>query len=546
MLIFCRARKQCEELAKDLPALLEEAGVLQGKNAPERVGYFHAGMDADDRNEVYSRFKSQDEDPIYILCATKAFGMGMDIPNIHYIVHLSPPNVLEDYLQEVGRAGRNEAMYQRVGFSDDNPIPTVCLFSREDIRQAREQLRQSMLSWKNLEEIRVTIMGYISNIQSIDATKKRPIVVPNTLWSSSHYDYEYTGFKLGEYWLERTKRIKMGYLSPAHISITLLTKTIDDSSLLSTAEDATTKRIFKHLLSLSKEKQNDTIQVSLQRLSGDLSIHSTRVLDGLIRCSKLKCLTINQETKCRIANTRYDEVPYLLQNPDKELAFHVILDAAEKILDDNTLNQERTYFNKEIRQFIDMTPLEDMLKERSEEDGKVVVKVRHHMPWYDEDDKDRNKGLSLASSYKKDLMGKRFRQIFSTLLDIIPDVRCKSYIDRETKSVKQSILVERNTWREFLPEFKQDCLRTLEYIFNLQQNNTHILKWAEAINELELDKKGFIYFENILRYLFGMAYVAADPLLPTGVEVYTTEFSEQPLLENTEGGEQRLRGQKGF
>ena len=534
MLIFCRTRKQCEELAKDLPALLEEAGVLQEKDAPDRVGYFHAGMDADDRNEVYSRFKSQDEDPIYILCATKAFGMGMDIPNIHYIVHLSPPNVLEDYLQEVGRAGRNEAMYQKVGFSEKNQIPTVYLFSCEDIRQAREQLRQSMLSWKNLEEIRGTIMEYISKIQSIGATRERPIVVPNTLWSSSPYDYEYTGFKLGEYWLERTKRIKMGYLSPAHITITLLKKTIDDSPLLSSTEAATTKRLFKYLLSDSQEKGNNSIQVSVQKLASDLSIHSTRVLDELIKCSKFKWLSIDQQTKCRIANTRYDEAPYLLQNPDKKLAFHVIIDAAEKILQDNTTAKERTYSNKEIRQFIDLTPLESILKKVEMRSEGKVVEVRYYMPWYNEDDKDRNKGLSLASSYKKDLMGKRFRQIFSTLLDIIPDVRCKSYIDRESKSVRQSILVEKNTWRDFLPEFEQDCLRTLKYIFDLHQKNTHILKWAEAINDLGLDKKGFIYFENVLRYLFSMAYIASDPLLPTGVEVYTTDISEQPLFDDTD------------
>ena len=87
------------------------------------------------------------------------------------------------------------------------------------------------------------------------------------------------------------------------------------------------------------------------------------------------------------------------------------------------------------------------------------------MPWYNDEDKNRNMGLSVAKNYKKDLMGKRFRQIFATLLDIIPDVKCKSYIDREAKCVKQSILIEKNSWKEFLPEFKNDCLKVLKYIF---------------------------------------------------------------------------------
>ena len=149
---------------------LQKVGVLKSSNANQSVGFFHAGMDGDDREETYTRFKDE-SDPLYILCATKAFGMGMDIPNIHYIVHLMPPSVMEDYLQEVGRAGRNEDMYKAVGFSADNPIPTVCLCSKDDIKKAREQLLQNMLSWKNLEEIRVAINSYISHIQQLEKTK---------------------------------------------------------------------------------------------------------------------------------------------------------------------------------------------------------------------------------------------------------------------------------------------------------------------------------------------------------------------------------------
>lgn len=532
MLVFCKTRNQCEELAATLPSLLVKEGVLQERDASDRVGYFHAGLDSDDRDDAYQRFKSED-DPIYILCSTKAFGMGMDIPNIHYVVHLSPPNVLEDYLQEVGRAGRKKEMYQMVGFSENNPIPTVCLYSPEDIRRSREQLLQSMLSWKNLEEIRQEVLNYISNIQSFEKTKEIPVVVPNTLWSSSPYDFEHTDFKLGEYWLERMKRIKMGYLSPAHITIAIKEKDVSNSPLLSSRDGETTRKVFECLLRLSEDRGSDTIQVSLQKIAGDLSIHPTKVLNELITCAKFKLLEINQEVRCRISNIRRDEVPYLLNHPRVDLSFHVIINAAEKILEDNTLNKEKTYFDKEIRQFMDMSSLDNILKKVVKTSSDGTSETRYYMPWYNEDDKKMNKGLSIAKNYKKDLMGKRFRQIFATLLDIIPDVKCKSYIDREAKSVKQSIIVEKNTWKQFLPEFEKDCLKTLEYIYHLQNSNNQTINWADTINHLKMEQKGFAYFENVLRYLSGMAYIASDNLLPTGIEVYTTDISEQPILEDT-------------
>ena len=204
-----------------LSAELAERGILDKSVASESIGYFHAGMDGDDREETYKRFKDE-ADPLYILCATKAFGMGMDIPNIHYVVHLMPPSVMEDYLQEVGRAGRNKMMYEEVGFSAENPIPTLCLCSKEDLKKAKEQLLQSSISWKNLEEIRETIVSYITRIQTVETTREKPVVLPNTLWARNQFDFDFTDFRIGLYWLERMNRIKMGYLSSAHINVTLL------------------------------------------------------------------------------------------------------------------------------------------------------------------------------------------------------------------------------------------------------------------------------------------------------------------------------------
>lgn len=540
MLVFCKTRNQCEEMSLLLADELHKAGILSKELSTQAIGYFHAGMDGDDREETYTRFKD-DNDPLYILCATKAFGMGMDIPNIHYIIHLMPPSVMEDYLQEVGRAGRNKKMYIDAGFSESNPIPTLCLCSKDDIKKAKEQLLQSTLSWKNLEEIRVAINSYIKKIQSIDKTKEYPVVVPNTLWANGQFDHDFTDFKIGQYWLERMGRIKMGYLSPAHINITIL----DNNSVgsnggtleerikrFSTSRSATyASAILIELRLIQREQKNSNIQVSIQRLAANLSMPLAKLLDCLIWCEKHKIIRIEQETRCHIAFTRLSEVSYMLGWNSHEVAFHVILNATRLLLQNNGLKLEKNYTLSDIHRFIkNSDTLEDIVKNVTKTDEDGNQSTEKYMTWYDENDKQKNKGLSIAQSYHDDLYKKRLRQVIS-LLEIIPDVKVQSFIDTRKKCVLQSVIVEKDTWKKFLRDFQTDCLKTLEYINKCPST---IIRWSDAIVELGFENKGFVYFESLLRYLKGMAYISTDALLPTGIEIYTTDNSEEVIFENVE------------
>lgn len=540
MLVFCKTRNQCEEMSLLLADELHKVGILSKESSTQAIGYFHAGMDGEDREEIYNRFKD-DNDPLYILCATKAFGMGMDIPNIHYIIHLMPPGVMEDYLQEVGRAGRNKKMYIDAGFSESNPIPTLCLCSKDDIKKAKEQLLQSTLSWKNLEEIRVAINSYITKIQPIDKTKEYPVVVPNTLWANGQFDYDFTDFKIGQYWLERMGRIKMGYLSPAHINITILDnnsvgsnkETLEDRiKRLSTSRSAThASAILVELRLIQKEQQNSNIQVSIQKLAANLSMPSAKLLDCLIWCEKLNIIRIEQETRCHIAFTRLSEVSYMLGRNSHEVAFHIILNATRLLLQNNGLKLEKIYTLSDIHRFIKKSDtLEDIVKNVTKTDEDGNQSTEKYMTWYNENDKQKNKGLSIAQSYHDDLYKKRLRQVIS-LLEIIPNVKVQSFIDTKKKCVLQSVIVEKDTWKEFLRDFQADCLKTLEYINKCPST---IIRWSDAIVELGFENKGFVYFESLLRYLNGMAYISTDALLPTGIEIYTTDNSDEVIFENVE------------
>lgn len=96
-IIYTSSRKETEKLANTLNRLAHLLNI-----GP--VGYYHAGMTAEQRLLTQQSFI---ENKLRILVATTAFGMGIDKPDICFVVHYHPPATLEGYFQEIGRAGRS-------------------------------------------------------------------------------------------------------------------------------------------------------------------------------------------------------------------------------------------------------------------------------------------------------------------------------------------------------------------------------------------------------------------------------------------------------
>ncbi len=91
-IIYCRSRKRAEELAQQLRS--------RGLNALA----YHAGLEAEIRRAVESRFRSE---PGLVVVATVAFGMGIDRSDVRFVIHAETPDSADAYLQESGRAGRD-------------------------------------------------------------------------------------------------------------------------------------------------------------------------------------------------------------------------------------------------------------------------------------------------------------------------------------------------------------------------------------------------------------------------------------------------------
>ena len=113
-IVYCGTRAKTETLAQALTA----AGHLS-------LAY-HAGLDADERRRVETAFQREDG---LIVVATVAFGMGIDKPDIRWVMHADLPKSIEGYYQEIGRAGRDGARAE-----------TLTLYGADDIRMRRAQI----------------------------------------------------------------------------------------------------------------------------------------------------------------------------------------------------------------------------------------------------------------------------------------------------------------------------------------------------------------------------------------------------------------------
>ncbi|KJG00775.1 ATP-dependent DNA helicase RecQ [Photobacterium angustum] len=140
-IIYCNSRKKVEQISEKL----RDKGI--------RAEAYHAGLDHIERANVQEAFQRDD---IHIVVATVAFGMGINKPNVRYVVHFDIPRNIESYYQETGRAGRDGLPAEALMFYDPSDLAWLrrCLDEKEEGQQ------------KDVERHKLHAMGAFAEAQT--------------------------------------------------------------------------------------------------------------------------------------------------------------------------------------------------------------------------------------------------------------------------------------------------------------------------------------------------------------------------------------------
>ncbi|MDT0552113.1 UvrD-helicase domain-containing protein [Urechidicola vernalis] len=517
-LIFVRSRNGTEEAVINLSKHLKNLKLPYA----DKVDFYHAGLDGTERTEKYESYKNGE---IVILISTKAFGMGMDIKNIHFIFHLGPSSTFEDFLQEVGRAGRNEKSYVDAGYSKDNPLLSKCLMTNDDFNKIKDLQHSNEITWSNVESVRETVLKYIAQFRTLKKELENAFPLPLDLLEQ-YADYDEvrgkdTYFRVILYWLERLNRIKLGVFTPSQLPIKILNEDSSFQNIKTKHDKEQVKNLINLLLKIKRERfhESELIMADMQLLKDSLKIKTTTELFKLLfAAQKSKLIILDRNITLEQSINRSPELNkwrYEVSSPRIDATFEF----ADKILSSTKLGNQISLDNKELNEYLD----------------EVIDQCFHPEFIFWTELKKNNSIISKEEITKKlidDFKSTRAKFAFK-LINFLPKIKHKAVIEYENeKAIVTQLLYNGNTsnssTKEYLNSFKTDLIALTHCISKEnEKNDTKTFNIVELINILGIENKGDQYFQQLIFISKGLGYLkGGGDLIPMGIELFISDLSQ--------------------
>lgn len=520
VLIFVPTRKGTEEASRELNKLFEENNL---KNLHNKIDFFHAGLDSSDREEKYINFK---QGKLLILVATKAFGMGMDIKNIHFVYHLGPSSTFEDYLQEVGRAGRNATMLKEAGFSDENQIKTKCLYTPQDFNYLRDKLHKNQITWTHLIQVKDAVFEYVKKFKPIIENDENSFPLPLDLLDyvpefKDRYSRD-TFFRVCLYWLEKLNRLSLGVFTPTHLPISILEQGHTFRSVTNEIEKNNLIKLQQNLIEYKKNNfpEADSIMISISELKEFTATTNTAEMFKVVfSAQRCKLLVVEREILLEPTKLRMAE----LNNGIKTNNYPIINAAflfTQAIVEKTIVGSQKSFEPEELDNLSKPTVYE-------------IFKPTN-FNWIEQKGSNGNDNYTsqeLTEKAKNDFVKKRAKFAFK-LLSFTPKIKHKSIIVFE-KGYEKPITTQlifngsksNEKQKDYINVFKKDLIKLIniivkEYITE-QKSSFNII---DLINDLGIENKGDEYLQNLIFIAKGLGYLKGEgSLIPMGIELYIKE-----------------------
>ncbi|PWJ42240.1 ATP-dependent helicase [Sediminitomix flava] len=520
VLIFVQTRNQAEEATEQLK---EELKIAKRPYA-EQISFYHAGLDSIEREERYEAYKNGE---IVILLATKAFGMGMDIPNIHYIYHLSPSSTFEDFLQEVGRAGRNKSYLNQAGFSDNHPIQAYCLHTTDSFKKIKDKEHKYQITWEKIKATRKAIFDYVQRFRELKVEKEKAFPLPLDIQDKDGEEVS----RVALHWLEKLCRIRLGLYTPTYLPLQLSTTNVH---IPSTEKEEIAKKL-NVLYNFLGEKKHTTecfqnkLMIQQYELSKVMNVKSNEVFSYLYKAQKYGICTLlrdaileptkrrKKEVESEIFFNKQSDLDFLSSRSPSFLCLEKVFEFAYQLLNASKPEDRIVLDNNYLE-----TEIQNILSSISDSD----------FYWLDNKELGAEKYTKEVNKEKKDIQS-RFKFAFK-MVHNCPNYSFKSVMntDEEEKAGAQQLIYNANKDNKlglsYLNEFRKDLVKLIHYVSNeYYSKESFRFNIVGLSNHLGFDQQGEEYFGQLVFFAKAFGYLkGGGSLVPMGIELFIDELSE--------------------